>query len=249
MKYLIVNADDFGFSHGVNEGILKAHRDGIVTGTTVMVNLPLAVEIVQAVAQNPGLGAGVHLNITFGKPVLPVAEVPSLVNEKGEFLRPEVGAERVRPVEAAAEWRAQLELFQSWGIKPTHLDSHHHVHTWPGLRDIAVQLAKELGIPMRFTDSPTREVLVSKGVTVTDFFAGEFYGDKATTAHLLDILRNLTPGVTELMCHPAVVDEHLNAKSTYTWPRSTELASLTSLKVDNLLKSQGIKLITYRDFS
>ena len=249
MKYLIVNADDFGFSEGVNQGILKAHRDGMVTGTTVMVNLPLAAHIVEAVAQYPRLGVGIHLNITYGKPVLSVSEVSSLVNEQGEFLRPGVGADRVRQAEVAAEWRAQLALFRSWGLKPTHLDSHHHVHTWPGLRDLAAQLAAELSIPVRFTDPLTREALVSKGVPVTDFFIGDFYGDRATTGYLLNILRGLTPGVTELMCHPAVVDDQLTAKSSYTWPRNTELESLTSPEVNNLARGQGIQLTTYADLA
>lgn len=249
MKYLIVNADDFGFSEGVNQGILKAHCDGIVTSTTVMVNLPQAGKIAKAATQHPRLGVGVHLNITYGKPVLPVREVPSLVNERGEFLRPGTGVDRIRPAEVAAEWRAQLALFRSWGLKPTHLDSHHHVHTWPGLRNIAAQLAAELSIPVRFTDPPAREALVGKAVPVTDFFIGDFYGEGATTGHLLDILRGLKPGVTELMCHPAVVDEQLTEKSSYTWPRNTELESLTSPEVQSLVRDQGIKLINYAELT
>ncbi|MFZ3170922.1 MAG: carbohydrate deacetylase [Carboxydocellales bacterium] len=247
MKYLIVNADDFGFSPGVNGGILQAHREGIVSSTTVMVNLPLAGIIVEAVAQCSALGAGVHLNITYGKPVLRTEQVPSLVDSQGNFIRPELGVDRFRPAEVEAEWRAQLALFQSWGFRPTHLDSHHHVHTWPGLRELVAQIAREFALPVRFTDQPTRELLVSTTVPVTDYFVGDFYGAGATTAHLQAILQDLKPGVTELMCHPAIVDQPLTAKSSYTWPRSGELSALIAPEVRDLLNNQGIKLINYAD--
>lgn len=246
MKYLLVNADDFGFSPGVNKGILQAHRQGLVTSTTVMVNLPAAALIIPALANNVNLGAGVHLNTTYGSPLLPVERVPSLVNSEGRFLRPEAGYGKVNPEEIAAEWQAQIDLFRSWGLKPSHLDSHHHVHTWPELREKAAVFAESLGVPLRFTDSETREVLVNRGVPVTERFIGDFYGEEATPGRMMEILRSLEPGVTELMCHPAIVDPDLEKFSSYTWPRNAELAALTNPEALDLAKELGIKLINYR---
>ncbi len=246
MKRLIVNADDFGLTHGVNQGIIKAHREGIVTSTTVMVNLPAAREISDAVRFNPGLGVGIHLNITYGRPLALIETIPGLADEQGNFMRPELLWERVDPKEVAREWEAQVREFLSWGLKPTHLDSHHHVHTWPQLRSVAAAIAGELGIPVRFRDEETRAVLHQSKVAYCEHFVEEFFGDKTSSRDLMRILTALSPGTTEIMCHPAFPDRELSENSSYGDIRGQELASLTQSGLRGFLKDKGIEIINYR---
>lgn len=249
MKYLIVNGDDFGFSPGVNQGIQQAHRAGILTSTTVMVNLAFAGQIREAAAENPGLGVGVHLNITYGRPLLPAPKVNSLLGAGGAFLRPEAGFGKVNPDQVKEEWRAQVELMLSWGIRLTHLDSHHHVHTWPELREVITEIAQAYGLPVRYTDQPTRQSLFDRDIRVTHGFIGDFYGEQATVDKLLEVIASLPEGVSELMCHPAVVDQELVSHSSYTQPRNQELESLCSPQVAAELRNLGIMLINYGDLS
>ncbi|HEC34862.1 MAG TPA: ChbG/HpnK family deacetylase, partial [Chloroflexi bacterium] len=151
---LIVNADDFGRTDGVTEGILQAHLHGIVTSTTAMVNLPGAERAVRrATAEAPDLGVGVHLNLTAGRPLLPPDEVPSLLGPDGCFypihrLVPHLMD--LSPDQVRAELTAQIERFRSWGREPTHLDSHHHVlYLAPHLFRLLVELADRYHLPIR----------------------------------------------------------------------------------------------------
>lgn len=249
MKYLIINGDDFGFSPGVNRGIVQAHKSGLLTSTTVMVNLPEARQITEVARSNPALGVGVHLNITFGRPLLPIERVQSLLTEEREFLRPEAGCGRVQPGEVREEWRAQVEQLLAWGIKPTHLDSHHHVHTWPELREVIADLAVYYQLPVRFTDDPTRQLLLERGLTVANWFIGDFYGEQATVAKLKECIEKMPEGVSEVMCHPAVVDQDLVSHSSYTWPRNQELESLCSPELSSVLQNRGIRLMNYRQLA
>ena len=128
IKRLIVNADDYGLSEGVCLGILKAHRDGILTSTTCMMNMENIEKYLEMTKDYPNLGLGVHLNITVGKPLTNV----SFVDEKGNFKSRDTYTNReaiVSQEELYQEWKAQIEKFiKIMGHKPTHLDSHHHVH-------------------------------------------------------------------------------------------------------------------------
>jgi chitin disaccharide deacetylase len=152
MKNLIVNADDLGWSDGVNRGIAEAHRNGIVTSASLLANAAAFAAAVDLARSTPGLGVGVHLNLSDGLPCADPESVPSLVNGSGEFegspesllLRRARGAVELREVEA--EWDAQIAKVKSAGIEATHLDGHKHVHMLPGLFEIALRLAKRHGI-------------------------------------------------------------------------------------------------------
>ena len=135
-KYLIVSADDIGISEPVTDGILMAHREGIVTSTSLMVNTGDSERAACLAGQTPSLDVGLHLNITEGKPILSPRDVPTLVNESGEFLTKtemisRIKRFRVNPHHMEAEFTAQMERIQALGVSPTHLDSHHHVHIYP----------------------------------------------------------------------------------------------------------------------
>jgi len=150
-KMLIVNADDFGMSEEISDGIITAHLEGIVTSTSLMVNMPDAKRAVRLAQQTPSLDVGIHLNITQGYPILPSEKVPTLINSTGEFLSdkkliPRIKKFRVSPFEIEAEFSAQLSKMLDMGIRPTHLDSHHHVHIYPPSAWAFKRAAKRFGI-------------------------------------------------------------------------------------------------------
>jgi predicted glycoside hydrolase/deacetylase ChbG (UPF0249 family) len=152
VKNLIVNADDLGWTDGVNRGILQAFHHGIVTSTSLLANGTAFTGGVEAARSAPGLGVGVHLNLSDGPPVAERETITSLLNDDGEFAGgPEsLLLRRVRRgltlAEVEGEWDAQIQKVRDAGISPTHLDGHKHVHMLPGLFEIALKLAKRHGI-------------------------------------------------------------------------------------------------------
>ena len=152
MKNLIVNADDLGWTDGVNRGIVEAFRNGIVTSTSLLANGAAFAGGVAAAKSAPGLGMGVHLNLSDGAPVADRETVTSLLNDEGLFaggpesllLRRARGGLPLNEVEF--EWDAQIQKVRDAGIAPTHLDGHKHVHMLPGLFEIALRLAKRHNI-------------------------------------------------------------------------------------------------------
>jgi chitin disaccharide deacetylase len=126
MTKLIINADDFGYSKGVNLGIIEAFQNGVVTSATLMANMPGAEHAAALAKENPGLGVGIHLVLTCGKPIC--RDVPSLINDHGEFHRLADLEKIARIDEVERELTSQFERFLSFRIQPTHIDSHHHVH-------------------------------------------------------------------------------------------------------------------------
>ncbi|GAC1703289.1 MAG: chitin disaccharide deacetylase [Candidatus Acidiferrum sp.] len=152
MKSLIVNADDLGWTEGVNQGIAQAHRLGIVTSTSILANGPAFASGVQFARSAPRLGVGVHLNLSNGAPVAPARMVPSLLRVQGEFnggpesLLLRIARSSLKALEVEREWDAQIHKIREAGIIPTHLDGHKHVHMLPKLFQIALRLAKRHGI-------------------------------------------------------------------------------------------------------
>jgi predicted glycoside hydrolase/deacetylase ChbG (UPF0249 family) len=152
VKNLIVNADDLGWTDGVNRGILEAFHHGIVTSTSLLANGAAFAEGVEAARSAPGLGVGVHLNLSDGPPIADREIVTTLLNSDGEFaggpesllLRRARGGISLAEVEN--EWDAQIQEIRDAGIAPTHLDGHKHVHMLPGLFEIALRLAKQHNI-------------------------------------------------------------------------------------------------------
>jgi len=151
-RNLIVNADDLGWTAGVNRGIAEAHRNGIVTSASLLANGGAFAEAVELARDTGGLGLGVHLNLNDGPPVAPRESVPSLVNDSGEFeggpdgLLLKIATRGLSMREVEIEWGAQISKARDAGIEPTHLDGHKHVHMLPGLFEIALRLAKRYGI-------------------------------------------------------------------------------------------------------
>ncbi len=160
-RQLIVNADDYGRTAGVSRGILEAHRHGIVTSTTVMINQPgIGVQLDRALAQ-PRLGVGQHLVFTAGRPVLPANRVTGLVDDRGCFLDQHsvwARTERIPLGQLEAELSAQIERFCALaGRLPDHLDCHHFVHLYPPFFQIYADLAAGYDLPIRMPFPPELE--------------------------------------------------------------------------------------------
>ena len=134
MRRLIVNADDFGLTPGINRAIIEAHTRGIVTSATLMANMPAFDEAVRLAKAHPTLGVGLHFNLTQGRPIVAPEQVPSLLNERGEFLGTSTQlwqralTRRLQREEIVLEFRAQVEKVLEAGLQLTHVDSHKHAH-------------------------------------------------------------------------------------------------------------------------
>jgi hopanoid biosynthesis associated protein HpnK len=172
VRNLIVNADDLGWTDGVNRGILEAFHRGIVTSTSLLANGAAFAGGVKAAKAAPGLGVGVHLNLSDGAPVADREAVTSLLNDEGSFAGgpQSLLLKRVRRGlvldEVEEEWDAQIQKVRDAGIRPTHVDGHKHVHMLPGLLEIALRLAKKHGIEairVSLEESSLRAALASGG--------------------------------------------------------------------------------------
>jgi predicted glycoside hydrolase/deacetylase ChbG (UPF0249 family) len=173
-KQLIVNADDYGRSPGVSRGILQAHREGIVTSTTVMINQPgLEPQLEEALAC-PELGIGLHLVFSAWRPLLPPDAVPGLVNEQGAFLDQHTlwaRAEEIPVDQLRAELTAQIDRFAHLaGRPPDHLDSHHFVHLYPPFFQVYADLADQHRLPLRIPFPP--ETDFTQAVKTLPFLEG-----------------------------------------------------------------------------
>lgn len=152
MRNLIVNADDLGWTEGVNRGIVEVHRKGLVTSATLLANGRAFDSAIEAARKNPELGIGVHLNLSDWRPAAPADQVPGLLNKAGELhggpesLLLRIASRSLPLDEVEREWDAQIRKIRQAGISPTHLDGHKHVHMLPGLFELALRLAKKHGI-------------------------------------------------------------------------------------------------------
>jgi hopanoid biosynthesis associated protein HpnK len=152
VRRLIVNADDFGLSASVNAAVIRAHREGILTTASLMVNEPGFAEAVELARQNPKLGVGLHLTLLHGHAALPAGQIPGLVNGRGEFSNSPMGAGFAyffRPAlreQLRAEIRAQLDKFHTTGLKLDHVNGHLHLHLHPTVFRILMAEASRSGV-------------------------------------------------------------------------------------------------------
>ena len=244
-RRLIVNADDFGMTSGVSEGILAAHRHGIVTSTTVLVTSRIDADLV-ARARDSALGMGLHVNLTLGRPL---TSGPSLVDAGGRFVRDaRRAAARAKAREVDAEIAAQVERFLDLVKRsPTHLDTHHHVGLWPPVRESVLAVARRLGVPVRSQDATARARARTAGLRTPDHFFGESGPDAYwTPARTAACLRALPPGVSEFMAHPGRFDDDL-AASRYARQREVELIGLGTAGARAAVGALGIRLCHFGD--
>ena len=259
---LIVNADDYGMSRGVSEGIRVAHREGIVTSASAIMTTECATEeLLAAREEAPSLAFGVHLSMSCGRPVLPPGKVRSLVSSDGSFL----AAHAVRNVnleELRQELRAQVEKFLETGVRLTHLNSHQCLLE----RDMAffaeeLDLADEFGVAVRWFPhivfrhfSPPES---QDGVRVLDAYEGlikrkklvhtdsVLYETRIAVDDIKRAVSSLSVGVHELMCHPGHVDRRLRECDTYIEAREHELRVLTDMNLKEYLAYSDVALADF----
>ncbi len=245
-RRLIVNADDLGRTPGINAGIFEAHARGLVTSASLMVTPGAAADVPALARAHPRLGIGLHVALTGGRTALPPEQVASLVDVEGRLPSKPEGLTRAQPGQVRAELRAQLTRFERLlGRRPTHFDSHHHAQRVPAVFTALVELARETGLPVRLASPEMAAPLREAGVATTDAFVERFFGDAARLETLLAIVGELSPGVTELMCHPARVDDELRASSSYAEARARELSILTCEAARAAVRAAGVELIHF----
>ena len=229
-RALIVNADDFGRSPGINAGVIKAREQGIVTSAGLMVRWPAAAEAAAYARSDGGLSLGLHLDLGEW----------ALENGRWVTVYETVSLEDASAVEA--EIRSQLEAFcANAGANPTHIDSHQHLHNRGGPIAVALRaLSAELGVPVRHLSPEVR-------------YCGDFYGqasngeplhDAITPENLIALIRALPSGITELGCHPALGDD---SGSPYREERELEVETLCDPRVSAALAEEGIELCSFAD--
>jgi predicted glycoside hydrolase/deacetylase ChbG (UPF0249 family) len=252
LKRLIVNADDYGRTPGINQGTVESYVMGIVTSATVMILESAADEGLDlARASAPGLALGLHFVITGGgASASPPGALPRLAPE-GRFVRNVRDLpERVSPEEIRRELEAQLALFEKKaGKPPTHMDSHHHSALHASVAPVYAAVAKQRGLPVRASNARAHAYLRQEKLRVPDHFLESFYGAGATLANLKFILEHLREGDSELMCHPGHPDVALISDSTYSREREFEIAALCDPSLRATLAAAGVTLITFRELA
>jgi len=219
MKYLIVNGDDFGASRGINRGIIEAHRRGILTSTSLIVNAPWSQEAALLSRAAPDLSVGLHVH---------------LINEAREQAAGPVDGDSYH-----AELYRQFSRFQELMNRlPTHLDSHHNIHRDPRLLPHFLDLARKSGLPLR-EHSPVCYFSKFYGQ-----WGGESHLEQISVESLIRILETeVQAGVTELGCHPGYVDP--GDPSGYSVERETELQTLCDPLIRRVLAEQLIQLVSF----
>ena len=241
-RWLIVNADDLGYDPAVSEGIVLAMRGGVVTSSTLMVNLPHS-EHGATLAR--GLPIGLHLNLSRGTPVS--AGFPAALLRDGALDETLVGSLSAEVVaeEVAAQLARAEELL---GATPTHVDVHRHLHRGAGVLDGLCQVAAVRGLPVRALDAGMRAELRRRGVRTPDHFVGEA-GHEAywTEQRFTGTVSALDEGTTELMCHPGYPPRE--TRTSYALQRAVELATLTSAAARRALDEAGVTLGSFADLA
>ncbi len=267
---LIINADDFGFSRAVTDGILHGHTHGILTSSTLMTTMPDRDRAIDLAGQTPALGVGIHLSLTQGAPLTPCRRLLSRAH--GTFFRSlpklfwRLQSAAARQ-EAAAELRAQIHYAQHRGLTPTHVDSHKHVCHLPPLHRPLIQACRDTGIhwlrtareariPATPAPSASYRVLArcaasladkirAAGLHTTDWFFGLATTGR-TDAAIWQSLAAVPPeGLGEVMVHPGYIHDVTAADTRLLQQRLTELEALCDPVVRTALERAAITLTRY----
>lgn len=278
MKYLIVAADDFGLSKSINEGIIKAYKDGIVTSLNFMPASKAfddALSLARAIKLEE---AGAHLVLTETAPIADLHSVPTLVTKDGSFYKSyfqfflNLFSNRIKQEHIYLELKTQLDRVKDAGIKITNLSGHEHIQMMPQILGIFIKLAKEYDIPsiryphgerlilpfglkkiyrklvLSCLQKHAREILNRSGLIYTDNFLGFLDSGNLREEAIIDMLASLKEGVTELVCHPGYLSPEVVDRYIFYLDCESELAAFTSRNVRNLIEEKQIKLITYGEF-
>jgi hopanoid biosynthesis associated protein HpnK len=270
VRRLIVNADDFGLSASVNEAVIRAHREGVLTSASLMVNEPGVDEAVKLAKENPRLGIGLHLTLLLGHSALPPERIPDLVNARNEFAsRPARTGwnyffqRRLRP-QLRAEIHAQFEKFRATGLSLDHVNGHLHLHLHPVIFSILMEDSQELGLRrLRLTrDCLSRSLKMSRGHWWYRLSHSAIYAWLSRRARAPLRQRGIQHAqITFGLLQTARVDEAYVLKllpelpagdsELYSHPSvdnfKHEFTALISPRVREMVQQLGIELIRYQD--
>jgi hopanoid biosynthesis associated protein HpnK len=269
-RRLIVNADDFGRSKPINEAIVRAHREGILTTASLMVNEPACVEAVAVAKENPRLGVGLHLTLLCGHAASPSEKIPGLVNERNEFTNASVSAGikyffcRELRAQLEIEVATQFERFHATGLKLDHVNGHLHMHLHPVVFDILMRRASEWGIShFRLTRDPFwLNARLAKGTWFYRTSHAIIYRLLSARSRRALVQRGIkfTPRVFGLLQNARVDEAYMKKLVPLLLPGDSELYShpsldefkhefdaLVSPAVKQLVRDQNIELIRYQD--
>jgi hopanoid biosynthesis associated protein HpnK len=270
VRRLIVNADDFGLHPGINAGILKGHRDGIVTSTSLSPNGVAFADAVARALGAPELAVGVHLTLVGEAPVSEAALLPTLAPD-GRLpkhfttLFHRLLLRRIREEEIERELDAQVARVVDAGIRVSHLDSHQHVHLHPALLPIVLRVAGRFGVravraaselyPLRGL-KPALLFLFARhgaqrirgaGLRTADACVGLVETGRLAEADLEALVVGLPAGTTELVCHPGLDDAAIGAAYEWGFRWESETAALTSRRVREIVEGRDVRLISYHE--
>jgi hopanoid biosynthesis associated protein HpnK len=277
MIVAVINADDFGLSTGINEGISVAHEQGILRSASLMPNGEAFSDAVDRIRQLPDLGVGVHLSLVGETPIAPVNSLRGLARQGklpdsyAAFARDYL-LRRFSLAEVRREMRAQIDQVLEAGIQPTHLDSHQHIHLLPGILELTLDLAQAYQINVvRVPDDRTglfrmrtswrrvqlatlvllsalaRKKIAKSGLKSAGFFHGLAASGRLDTESLSAILSRLQDGINEVMCHPGLETAALRQRYAWGYAWETEMAALRSSAIKQIVKRRGIRLRNFAE--
>lgn len=274
---LIIHADDFGLTEGVNNGIVKAHKCGVLTSTSIIACGKAFAHAIELAKAHPTLDIGVHLTLTGERPLSPLGMVGSLVDGDGVF--PEHISSFVGPLvkrqlsldEIRRELRAQIRRVIDQGVRVSHLDGHQHIHVLPGISRLVKDLAMEFSIPaVRYPYESIRPHMIKDNATWgrlaslmvlnvfcmvsplrsmrrPDRFAGFYFGGRLTETNLITTLSNLPRGATVELMCHPGEEDTSGLYGHWNYRWREELDALTSMAAKNMIAQRNIELISYRD--
>lgn len=273
MIKVIFNADDFGFSRGVNEGILHCFKNGVISSASLFANMNSTKNAIDIIKKNNLKDIGVHLNITDGKGL---AGRSTITDKKGNFIGGHrlflrLFLKRVDFKDIMREFEAQINFIMNYKIKPSHLDTHMYIHAYQSISDICVNLAKKYGIKsirnsydsnilrcnflnfqylklifINKLSKNQKAFFLRNNIKTTDCFHGimQMYC-KNPLDYFIKTLKKLKEGTHEIMCHPGYPDEELMALSPYYPARKKELIALCSKNVKSIIKEKNIMVLGF----
>ncbi|MDB2151964.1 ChbG/HpnK family deacetylase [Clostridium butyricum] len=254
MKHLIINADDFGYSKAVNLGIMESHINGVLTSTTLMANMPGVDHAVSLLKDMPNLCVGAHLTLTCGKPMLG-EKVSTLIKENGYFFKLEDMENKVVQMDTSEiyeEWKTQIRYLLKKGVNLSHIDSHHHVHTFKEHEEMIKVLSEEFNLPVRNCNN----VLENK-IRFLDLcnynpirnMEEKYENVRIECFKVIEkiIKKNIQYENTEAMCHPAFLDSYLLENSSFNIARIREVDILCDQLMRDLINKYEIKLCNYKN--
>lgn len=257
-RLLLVNADDFGMYHAINEAILRTMRDGVVQSTSLMMPCPLALHAIQLLKANPDMHFGVHLTVICDlphyrwRPLTSKEHVPSLIDETGYFFSLERMSELVKQAdlsELEVEFRAQIETVFAAGLKPTHLDWH-CLHSGGRLDifDLTLRLAREYGLALRVDDQSLVENFQIQGLPAAEYDLLDSFrlAIPEKSSRYAELLRELPVGLSEWAVHPGLGNMESQAIDPDGWPvRQSDYDFLMSSEAREIIEQEGIILVSY----